>query len=563
MGRPKPIAELLANSKKHDRVLSEGNDEPDEYSEIQSLRKVRKIMHGDVNTNPFNHSKEGKISKKTRSRFQFDWDLQREDTTKTYEPITQFDARQLLGQKDRDLLENAYMGKHWSEKRLAEMKPRDWRILETDYNITTRTASAKPLRFWQDDNNLIPARILDILVETLHYREPTPIQRIAIPNIMNKRKFRDFMGVASTGSGKTLAFGIPILARFYEAGQLRPISIKKLDGPLALILAPTRELAQQIFQVINELSSFLYPNKEFAVSSVVGGHSLQEISLNIKDGVDILIATPGKLLEVVDNHMLVISHVETLVLDEADRMIDLGFEEQLTDILAYVHKMRIGSHLRTLMFTATMTPSIEKIANTYLVDPVYAQVNSQDSSEDMPKICQKLQYISKDDEKLKELIRLLNQYEPPCIVFINYKESAYWLTERLSNELPHLKIVTIHGSKTQEHRELSLKQLRTGKAQVLIATNVAARGIDIPNVSLVVNFQVSKNFDDYVHRIGRTARAGKHGTAISFIGDSDDKRLVEKLFKFVQKRNPLQNNFVSTELKKKFDLVDTQQNIII
>ena len=292
--------------------------------------------NGATNLNHRGNTQLSSLPHAKRAKFKFQWD-QSEDTLAGYEPIVSLSTRKLLERDNRssrtksDILEESYMGKHWREKMLNEMNERDWKILKEDFQISTRGKSVQhPMRNW-NELKLIPSELLDIITEKLGFETPTPIQRISIPNVL---KDRDFLGVASTGSGKTLAFLVPIFIKLMKS-PVRPRSIKVLEGPKALVLVPTRELAQQIRTEAVRLANFLSKElSNFTVTAIVGGHSLQEVTNNLVGGCDLLIATPGKLIESLDNHLVPINKVSTLVLDESDKMIDLGFEEQLSDILA-------------------------------------------------------------------------------------------------------------------------------------------------------------------------------------------------------------------------------------
>lgn len=463
---------------------------------------------------------------------------EQEDTFSNYKPIVDIKVKDLMG-GPRDSIEQFYMGKHWSEKSREEMSDRDWRIFKEDFGISITGGSAEdPLRSWSE---LKDAEIVDAIVKNLKYEEPTPIQMAAVPNVCNK-KARDLLGVASTGSGKTLAFLIPILMKFAQLPS-RPLVLKKIDGPLALILAPTRELAQQIEKEAQELTDAC--GKNYGVVSIVGGHFIEEISLRVSQGVDILVATPGRLLDCLENHVLTLGKVETLVLDEADRMIDMGFEEQVTSILGTLVQKR-----QTMMFTASMTPGTEKIAVGYLKNPVRVTVSGSQGS--APMIRQIVEDISGEEQRFQRIIEVLPQYRAPIIIFINYKSTADFLAQKFYKETQY-RVTVLHGSKSQEQREHSLQLLRKGKVQIMIATNVAARGLDVPDVSLVINFQISKAFEDYVHRIGRTGRAGNKGTALTFL-DNEEPELVKELYKYLQENNPTGENNFAPRLKEKYRL---------
>lgn len=505
-------------------------------------------------------SKADRIQKK-RSQFQFEWQ-EADDTMSDYRPIVETKAAALLSMNGRaDSLADSYMGRHWSKKKLHEMNERDWRIFSEDFAIQTKGGDiAKPMRNWEE-LNLIPKDILDIITKDLRYKQPTSIQRVTIPNVCTRRN-RDFLGVASTGSGKTLAFIVPILIKITKS-QPRPISLKNVEGPKALILAPTRELAQQIQKEAQKLTSLLnMKNTSFSctVISIVGGHALGEIAHQLSQGCDIIVATPGRLIDCFENHLFSTDEIETLVVDEADKMIDMGFEEQFTTILSRLNTSREFKARQTLMFTATMSPTIEKIANGYLSKPAYATIGGGEES--IPQIQQIVQYVSSEDQRFEKIKRLLNSNEAPIIIFITYKKTADWLAQKFFEETS-FKVTILHGSKSQGQREHSLQQLRNGKCQIMVATNVAARGLDIPNVSLVVNFQISKSLDDYVHRIGRTGRAGKKGTAVTFLGDDENIDIVRELYKYVEVNNPVKTNSFDKSLKTRYNLGNNNLDEII
>ncbi|AGO10638.1 AaceriAFR452Cp [[Ashbya] aceris (nom. inval.)] len=479
-------------------------------------------------------------TRRRRGKFNFDWAME-EDTAEAEGAGSGEDARRLLGRRRRDAVEKSYMRRHWSELALHEMTARDWRIMREDYNITTKGGGVRPpLRSWGESGE-IPAALVRIVEERLGFGEPSPIQRVTIPNALHGR---DYVGVAATGSGKTLAFLLPI---FVKLGRLAPLNaVTQLDGPRALVLAPTRELAQQIEA---EARMFLsHWQRHCPVASIVGGHSFEEIAFSLQGGCEVLVATPGRLIDCLEHHMLVLRQVSTLVLDEADRMVDMGFEEQLTDVLSRIDML---AERQVMMFTATMTHTIEKIANGYLKSAVYATVGGADAE---PQIQQLVEYVPAEEKRFAKLVKeVLPNFAPPIIIFINYKATANWLSEKFEKET-RFRTTVLHGSRSQEQREHSLRQLRSGKVDIMIATNVAGRGIDVPNVSLVVNFQMPFQLEDYVHRIGRTGRAGQSGTAITFLTDKDENALVEKLYEYVKKNNITGKNYISADVKKQFSL---------
>ncbi|KAG7930598.1 uncharacterized protein OGAPODRAFT_100787 [Ogataea polymorpha] len=402
---------------------------------------------------------------------------------------------------------------HWSEKELSQMTNRDWRIMREDYNISTKGGKLEnPLRKWEESQ--ISPLILQQL-ETLGYTEPTPIQRAAVPNGLCGR---DLVGIAETGSGKTLAFLIPSVNYILQLPRLG-----RFEGPYVLILVPTRELALQIEREFSKFASL-----GFDVISLIGGHSYDEHAEKLERGVEVIIATPGRLVDCLEQQLVSLERCFFLVLDEADRMIDMGFEKDLKKILESLpdgsenpHYLGSGEPKRTtMMFTATMPPQIEKISAKYLKSPGTVMVGEVGGAVDSVRQ-EAIQVEDSDEKRLQMLQKVLSRgiYSPPIIIFVNFRKTCEMVAEFL--EQLGFNAVTMHGSKTQEQREYAIQQIKEGRSDILVATDVAGRGIDIPDVSLVLNFQMAKNIEDYTHRIGRTGRAGKEGTAITFWSAAD------------------------------------------
>ena len=347
-------------------------------------------------------------------------------------------------------------------------------------------------------------------VESAGYTTPTPIQEQAIPVVMAGR---DVFGCAQTGTGKTAAFGLPILHRLHNEGPFR-------GGPRALVLAPTRELAVQIDESIRTYS------KGLKVRSVVllGGVSIRPQIDQIRRGVDIVIATPGRLLDVVDHRALNLSHIHTFVLDEADRMLDMGFMPSIRQIVKLIPTQR-----QTLFFSATLPREIRDLANSLLTDPVHIAVTPENTTTEM--VDQRLYYVERD-RKRALLAHLLNDdLEGSVLVFTRTKRGADRVTKDLMKV--GLKAASIHGDKSQTARQKALHDFKSGRTRVLVATDIAARGIDIAQLPYVVNFDVPEAAETYVHRIGRTGRAGRSGIAVTLATPEDRNSLrdIEKLIK--------------------------------
>jgi len=351
--------------------------------------------------------------------------------------------------------------------------------------------------------------ILDALA-VAGYATPTPIQTQAIPKVLSGR---DLCGIAQTGTGKTAAFALPILQRL--SGQPRARTPR---GCRALVLSPTRELASQI------LDSFGTYGRGMRLSAAVvfGGVPIGAQQRQLAPGVDILVATPGRLLDLIDRNSLVLSSVQVLVLDEADRMLDLGFIYALKRIVKLLPRQR-----QTLLFSATMPRTIAALSEAYLDDPINVAVAPAATTVEL--VDQGVVFVA-SAEKRELLAKLLR--DPAfarVLVFTRTKHGADRVVRHLVGA--GIEATAIHGNKSQPQRERALAGFRAGHSRVLVATDIAARGIDVECVSHVINFELPNVPEDYVHRIGRTARAGAAGIAISFCSDEERPYLrdIEKL----------------------------------
>ncbi|KAI7859354.1 P-loop containing nucleoside triphosphate hydrolase protein [Circinella umbellata] len=505
--------------------------------------------------------KKRKIRRMNERKFVFDWDTT-EDTSYDFNPLyANRHSAQMFGrghiagvdikeqkkqrskfynkllndrQTEEEHRRTRYMDKkkeakkmwddrHWSEKPFEQMQERDWRIFKEDFNISTKGGNIpRPIRSWSESN--LPTKVLKV-IEGVGYTEPTPIQRQTIPiGVQN----RDIIGIAETGSGKTASFVIPLLVYISDLPKLDADNMS--DGPYALIMAPTRELAQQIEQ---ETLKFATP-MGFNCVSIVGGHSIEEQAFNLRNGAEIIIATPGRLKDCLDRRILVLNQCTYVVMDEADRMIDMGFEADVNFILdalpvsnlkpedeeGMIMELDRGRKYRqTTMFSATMPPAVERLAKKYLRRPAVVTIGT--AGQAVETVEQRVEMINDENKKKNRLLELLESglYEPPIIIFVNQKKGVDVLAKALNKLGYHA--VTLHGGKSQEQREAALQQLKTGTADVLVATDVAGRGIDVKNVSLVINYDMAKSIEDYTHRIGRTGRAGKSGVAITFLSNND------------------------------------------
>ncbi|MEM9066659.1 MAG: DEAD/DEAH box helicase [Planctomycetota bacterium] len=336
------------------------------------------------------------------------------------------------------------------------------------------------------------------------YETPTPVQAQAIPPALEGR---DLLAVADTGTGKTAAFALPVLD--YLFAERTSQSKRGVRAPGALILSPTRELATQIAQSFKTYGM----HTRLCGAVVVGGVSQHPQVARLQKGVDILVATPGRLMDLMDQGLVDLSEIDVFVLDEADRMLDMGFIHPIRQIASALHEDR-----QTMLFSATMPKAIAQLAADLLVDPVGIAIEPDRSAK--PLIDESLYKINKKD-KPALLSHLLQQGGVTrSVVFSRTKHGADRITKRLTRD--GVDAVSIHGNKTQNQRRRALDAFKTGRAAVLVATDVAARGLDVDDVSHVFNFDMPNEPETYIHRIGRTGRAGAEGVAVSFC-DNDER----------------------------------------
>ncbi|MFK7984026.1 MAG: DEAD/DEAH box helicase [Saprospiraceae bacterium] len=352
-------------------------------------------------------------------------------------------------------------------------------------------------------------------IAKLGFRRPTDIQYKAIPNIL---KGEDLLAIAQTGTGKTAAFAIPVLSILHDRKQGR----RRPDGIKCLVMVPTRELAIQINDVFVELGRHTKVNSY----AIFGGVEQDAQIDKLQKGIDVLVATPGRMFDLISQKHLNLERVELLILDEADHMLDLGFIKDIRDVMRFLPKKR-----QTLFFSATIDEKIKKIAYS-LVSKAAIRIQISPKDPVSKRVEHFVTYVDMDDKRFF-LERLINQNETDKIlIFVRTKVRA----ERVKKAMGRVEIntLTIHGDKGQKDRFEVMNQFKQGKVKVLIATDVSARGIDIPNVSYVVNYDLPEQAENYVHRIGRTGRGTHRGFAISFCSPAE-KHLLEAIEKYITK----------------------------
>ena len=336
-------------------------------------------------------------------------------------------------------------------------------------------------------------------IDDMGFNNPTPIQKMAIPEAL---KGIDIIAQAQTGSGKTLAFAIPILEKIFIPDR----------SPQAIVLCPTRELSMQVAEEISEAGSKIGKLK---VLAVYGGQPIGKQTRVLKKGVHIVVGTPGRVIDHIERENLDLIGVESVVLDEADEMLEMGFREDIERILVNVPTQR-----QTLLFSATIPDEIRQIAEKYQRNPKFIRVANK--KRNIPKITQ---YAFRCDikDKFDSLIRLIEAYDVKLtLIFCNTKKSVEFVKKHLKKE--EFSVDALHGDMTQKARDKVMNKFKNGNIDILVATDVAARGLDIENVDVIINYDVPQNSDDYIHRIGRTARAGKTGYAFTLVSIRDTQK---------------------------------------
>jgi len=354
------------------------------------------------------------------------------------------------------------------------------------------------------------------------YLKPTPVQKHSIPIVAG---FRDLMSCAQTGSGKTAAFLLPVINILitHERPPLPDDFPSRMPCPMALVLSPTRELAQQIHR---ECRKFLYCTGLRSVC-VYGGSDSRSQYRELELGVAVLVATPGRLADFLHRNKLSLYICKFTILDEADRMLDLGFEPQIQEI---IEAFDMPNERHTMMFSATFPVEIQKLAQKYLTNYIFLAVGRVGSATET--ITQELTKANGRDQKLEVLMDLLPRCDGLTLVFVATRRDAESIEYFLRSESVNAE--SIHGNRNQYERERALKAFRDGVSPILIATDVAARGLDVPNVKWVINYDLPTTIDSYVHRIGRTGRCGNTGTAISLVGNKENKNVIRELHNMLQ-----------------------------
>ena len=378
-------------------------------------------------------------------------------------------------------------------------------------------------------NDLNISQDIKKAIDEIGFTKLTPIQKQAIPEAL---KGKDIIGQAQTGSGKTMAFSIPILEKIFILDR----------SPQAIILCPTRELCMQVASEIEKIGSQI---KKFKVLAVYGGQPIGKQTRVLKKGVHVVVGTPGRVIDHIERENLDLIGIESVVLDEADEMLEMGFREDIETILAKTSIQR-----QTLLFSATIPEEIKSIAQKYQKNPKFIKI--ADKRQNIPKITQ---YAFKCDikDKFNGLTRLIEAYDVKlALIFCNTKKSVDYVKKHLKKE--DFAVDSLHGDMTQKTRDKVMNKFRNGNIHIMVATDVAARGLDIDDVDVIINYDVPQNLDDYIHRIGRTARAGKKGFAFTLVSKDELSRFnnIKKAnnVKIIEKEFPTSEEIETIKTKK-------------
>ena len=386
------------------------------------------------------------------------------------------------------------------EKQIEKMTDRDWKIFRENYNIKIKSQDCElPIRSWEEAGLL--KKLKDNILKL--YKKPTAIQMQTIPVVLSRK---DMIGISPTGSGKSAAFLIPLIHFILLQEKQQRVNLLGSDGPSCLIISPTRDLAIQIEEEFIKLTN----NMNLRSACLIGGKSIDEQFSSLSSGVDLVVGAPGRIKDLINRSYLELENCQFVVIDEADKIIKDGFEEDVKFILEQI------KNKTTLMFSATMSGFVEKMTKSYLKeDRIYIEILKEEEE----LIDQRFEVCVNQNIKYNQLKVALESNRPPIMVFTNKRETTLDILKFI--EKLGFSAIDVHGEKAQDYRESVLKSFKEGKYDVLISTSLLGRGIDVKGVSLVINFDCPSSIEDYEHRIGRTGRAGKTGVSLTFLNEKN------------------------------------------
>lgn len=455
------------------------------------------------------------LKKKAEAHKVSEMDKQREEEAKILHSIQETRALMSVGELAKGVIYTESLKTGWRPPHYIREAPRSrherirkkWHILVDGDDIPPPIKTFKEMKF--------PRAILSALKKK-GIAHPTPIQLQGLPTILTGR---DMIGIAFTGSGKTLVFALPIIMFCLE--QEKKIPFGQGEGPYGLVVCPSRELANQTYDVFTYFGRALEQAGLPSIRSLlcIGGTAMRDQVDRLRRGVHIVVATPGRLMDLLDKKIMTLEVCRLLVLDEADRMIDLGFEEDIRTIFSFFKSQR-----QTLLFSATMPKKIQNFAKSALVRPVTVNVGRAGAAS--LDVIQEVEYV-KQEAKVVYLLECLQKTPPPVLVFSEKKAEVDDIHEYLL--LKGVEAVSIHGGKDQEERQWAIREFKEERKDVLVATDVASKGLDFPNIQHVINYDMPTDIENYVHRIGRTGRCGKTGIATTFINKLCDESVLRDL----------------------------------
>lgn len=484
--------------------LSNSANSRDNDDELEKLRKAKLSLLDQ-------HSE---LKKKAEAKKENEIEKQLKEEEKILESVAEKKALMAVSELAKGIQYEDPIKTSWRPPRYIRKQSEDYhnkirekhRILVEGESIPSPITSFRSMKF--------PKCIINSLKKK-NIRVPSSIQMQGLPAILSGR---DIIGIAFTGSGKTLVFVLPLI--MFALEQEVKLPFKSGEGPYGLIIVPSRELARQIYEIFEYYSrSIANSDRKMPMLKTclcIGGVSVKEQLETIKRGVHILVATPGRLIDMLKKKMVTLNVCRYLCMDEADRMIDMGFEEDIRTIFSYFNGQR-----QTLLFSATMPKKIQNFARSALVKPVTINVGRAGAASKF--VIQEVEYV-KQEAKIVYLLQTLQKTEPPVLIFAEKKQDVDAIHEYLL--LKGVEAVAIHGGKDQEERLRAISEFRSGEKDVLVATDVASKGLDFQEIKHVINYDMPDDIENYVHRIGRTGRYGRVGIATTFINKSVDQSIL-------------------------------------
>ncbi|XP_064103590.1 ATP-dependent RNA helicase abstrakt-like [Macrobrachium nipponense] len=500
------IKQILKISQDEDDSASQSGHEKEcsaQEEDVQELARKNNISLLDQHT---------ELKKIAEARKESELEKQRREEKRLLEAVAEKRALMGVSELARGVQYEDPVVTAWRPpKRILAMDEKRHERVRRKYKILVEGDDVPPpLKSFADMK--FPACIIKALQKKGIHR-PSPIQMQGIPAAL---KGRDMIGIAFTGSGKSMVFILPIIMFCLEQEKKLPFTTN--EGPYGLIIVPSRELAKQIKENIEYISKFVEADgfPELRTCLAIGGEPVAAATQVIKKGVHIMVCTPGRLIDMLDKKMVRLDVCRYLVMDEADRMIDMGFEEDVRTIYSYFKAQR-----QTLLFSATMPKKIQNFARSALVKPVTVNVGRAGAASMC--VTQEVEYV-KQEAKVTHILTCLNKTSPPVLIFAEKKQDVDLIQEYLL--LKGVTAAAIHGGKDQEERSAAVQAFQRGDKDVLVATDVASKGLDFPGIQHVINYDMPDDIENYVHRIGRTGRSGQQGVATTFINKANDESVL-------------------------------------